>query len=313
MQGESIIVPAPAENTPEGGDAETREDGGRATAKLLCFQVGQQVRALRREAGMTRRNLAAAASISERYLGQLENGQANASLQILHRITHEFGKQVSAVLPVENPHGVDNPALTELLARLNEDEQEQAFQLLAKRFDKAHCQLKGVALLGMRGAGKTTLGTELSELTNVPFVRLSQAVSERVGLGMGEIMELWGPNVFRRLELETLQALFEQHERMILETSGGIVASEESFELLNQSFHTVWLKASPEEHMQRVIDQRDLRPIAGRNEAMKDLVGLLREREEAYSRADNVLDTSGRNTRDCLSELVQMCKPYICR
>jgi XRE family aerobic/anaerobic benzoate catabolism transcriptional regulator len=285
----------------------------REPAKLLCFQVGERVRALRREQKMTRRDLASATSISERYLGQLENGQANASLQILHRVASEFGMPISAILPLDATMSLDHQPLADLLGRLSTTEQEEAFRLLAKRFDNGKCELKGVALIGLRGAGKTTLGTQLSELTRAPFMRLSQVVADRVGLGMPEIMELWGPNAFRRLEREALAALIEEPGKVVLETSGGIVANEETFELLNQHFHTVWLKASPEEHMQRVIDQNDLRPIAGRKGAMNDLKAILNEREQVYNHADSALDTSGRNIRDCLAELVQVCKPMLCR
>jgi len=291
--------------------------GASEPAKLLCFQVGQRVRDLRRAEGLTRRQLASAANISERYLGQLENGQANASIQILHRIAAEFGRTVSAVLPAAPNGDVGGDALERLIAGLSDGQRAEAHALLASRFgmpvDTGRSRpLKGVALIGLRGAGKTTLGRDFADLTGVPFKRLSQAAADRAGLEMTEIMELMGPDVFRRLEHEALQALVDTDERIVLETSGGIVSHPESFDLLLERFHTVWLKASPDEHMQRVIDQRDLRPIAGRKEAMKDLVGLLNARNDAYARADTVIDTSGRTPRDCLRDLVEACKVHVC-
>ncbi|MGI9414316.1 MAG: shikimate kinase [Hyphomicrobiales bacterium] len=281
-------------------------------AKLLSFEVGHRVRALRRDRKLTRRQLADATGISERYLGQLENGQANASLNILHRIASHFGEPIAALIPVDARAVVAHRPLAELVSALGPREQNEAYQMLAKRFGAADTDRKGIALVGLRGAGKTTLGEELSELTGVPFLRLSQLVAERAGLDTSEIMELGGANAFRRFECEALQDLIDRPGKVILETSGGIVADDGTYDLLSRSFHTVWLRAEPNEHMQRVIDQNDLRPFAGRSEAMKDLMGLLSEREQAYGKADDTLETSGRSIRECLSELVEISKPVIC-
>ena len=283
-----------------------------APSKLLSFEVGQRVRALRRDRNLTRRQLADATGISERYLGQLENGQANASLNILHRIASYFGETVSAVIPVDAKSVVSHRPLAELVSALGPREQDEAYRMLAKKFGTTENDRKGIALVGLRGAGKTTLGRELSKLTGVPFLRLTQLVAERAGLKTSEIMELGGADSFRRFEREALQDLISRPGKVILETSGGIVAGDTAYDLLIRRFHTVWLRADPQEHMQRVIDQNDLRPFAGRSEAMKDLVGLLSEREQAYGMADDKLETSGRTIRECLSQLVEISKPVIC-
>ncbi len=282
------------------------------SAKLLTFEIGQRVRRLRRKHGLTRRQLSESTAISERYLGQLENGQANASVNILHKIATRFGETVAALIPSSGAAVHGHPRLADLVSGLTSDEQETAYQLLANRFRNGHAERKGIAMLGVRGAGKTTLGEQLSALTDVPFVRLSQLVAERAGLETSEIMELWGPTGFRRFEYEVLRDLIDQPGKVILETSGGIVASDASYELLIERFHTVWLRADPDEHMQRVIDQNDLRPMIGRSAAMQDLVALLREREPAYARAAHTLDTTGRSIRECLAELVDVSKPVIC-
>lgn len=281
------------------------------SAKLLSFEVGQRVRKLRRTHGITRRQLADATAISERYLGQLENGQANASIHILHKIANHFGETVAALIPVNGTAALPHQPLAELLGTLGGHELEAAYHILTKQFRNGHADRKGIAMVGLRGAGKTTLGQELSALTDVPFVRLSQLVAERAGLETSEIMELWGPTAFRRFEFEALQDLIEAPGKVILETSGGIVADGSSYDLLVNRFYTVWLRAEPDEHMQRVINQNDLRPMTGRTAAMKDLRALLHEREPVYARADHTLQTSGRSIKDCLAELIDIGKPVI--
>ena len=284
----------------------------RPTAKLLTFEIGQRVRRLRREHGLTRRQLSESTAISERYLGQLENGQANASINILHKIATRFGETVAALIPASGAPAHGHQPLADLVAGLSAPEKETAFQILSNRFRDGPTELKGVAMIGLRGAGKTTLGAELAQLTDVPFVRLSQLVVERAGLETSEIMELGGASAFRRFEYEALRDLIDQPGKVILETAGGIVANDTSYNLLVERFHTIWLRADPDEHMQRVIDQHDLRPMTGRSAAMQDLIALLREREPAYGRAAHTLDTTGRSVRECLAELVEVSKPVIC-
>ncbi len=284
----------------------------RPSTRLLSFEIGQRVRGLRREHSLTRRELAETTAISERYLGQLENGQANASINILHKIATRFDETVSALIPSNGAAPLSHQPLADLLSNLSAPEQEAAFQLLRTRFRDDHVDRKGIAMIGMRGAGKTTLGEQLAEMTDVPFIRLSQVVVERAGLEASEIMELWGPTAFRRFEFEALTDLIAEPGKIILETSGGIVGGEASYNLLVDNFHTIWLRADPDEHMQRVIDQKDLRPMTGRSAAMDDLVAILREREPAYRRADDTLETSGRSIRDCLAELLSISKPVIC-
>ena len=284
----------------------------RPTAKLLTFEIGQRVRRLRREHGLTRRQLSESTAISERYLGQLENGQANASINILHKIATRFGETVASLIPASGAPAHGHQPLADLVAGLSAPDKETAFQILSNRFRDGPTELKGVAMIGLRGAGKTTLGAELAQLTDVPFVRLSQLVVERAGLETSEIMELGGASAFRRFEYEALRDLIDQPGKVILETAGGIVANDTSYNLLVERFHTIWLRADPDEHMQRVIDQHDLRPMTGRSAAMQDLIALLREREPAYSRAAHTLDTTGRSVRECLAELVEVSKPVIC-
>ncbi len=253
--------------------------GETVAADALTRGVGVLVREGRAQAGLTRRALAVAAGISERYLALLEVGSANVSLNLLARIGDALGVSIHALIPPDEPRAM--PAR------------------------------KGIALIGLRGAGKSTLGEALAEATGLPFVRLTQAIVEQAGMETGELMELAGSEAFRRLEVEVLTAMAAQPGRIILETSGGIVADGEAYDLVRRHFHTVWVKAAPEDHMARVIAQNDLRPMAGRAAAMDDLRRLLAVREAAYAQADFVLDTHGVSVDEAAQRLHHMLSPLI--
>ncbi len=253
--------------------------GETVAADALTRGVGVLVREGRSRAGLTRRALAAEAGVSERYLALLEAGSANVSLNLLARIGEALGVSIHALIPPEAPR---------------------------RAADK-----KGVALIGLRGAGKSTLGERLSKQTGLPFVRLTQEIVERAGMETGELMELAGSGAFRRLEIEALQGLVARPGPIVLETSGGIVADTEAFELVRRHFHTVWVKAAPEDHMARVIAQNDFRPMAGRDAAIDDLRRLLVEREATYAQADFVLDTHGVSVDEAAQRLSHMLSPLL--
>ncbi|NNF78273.1 MAG: helix-turn-helix domain-containing protein [Rhizobiales bacterium] len=271
----------------------------------LTARVGSAVRAVRRQAGLPRHALAGAAGISERYIGQLETGRANISLNVLQKIAAALDVEITDLL-VQEP--VRYAPICGLLSGLNEQQLRDAHTVLARHFE-AECQAKcGVALVGLRGAGKTSLGNSLAGKLGIRFVQLTELVTERAGMTTQELVELAGLDAFRRLEREALVALIEQKEKVVLETSGGLVGAPETYRLVLEHFHTVWVKALPEEHMQRVVDQNDLRPMAGRPEAMNDLKALLADRQQAYGQAEAVLDTSGQeegSTADQLFQLVE--------
>ncbi|MGI9372111.1 MAG: shikimate kinase [Hyphomicrobiales bacterium] len=280
--------------------------------QILGVHVGRRVKSLRRKLNLTRRELAERSSISERYIGQLENGQANASLNVLNRIVTELGTSIACVLP-RNKDRIHHEPLNRLLSSLDDEQLEQVFRLVSNKFETQQHPSKGIALVGMRGAGKTSLGSKLSELSGIPFVRLTKLIADQTKMTIGELIELRGINGFRRLEHEALQKIASQPEKIILETSGGFVGNLASYAFLQEHFTTIWIKASPEEHMQRVIDQNDLRPMAGRSSAMSDLKALYAEREPGYRQADYVLDTSTRAERDCLGELTELACPILYR
>lgn len=243
----------------------------------LGAEVGRRVCAARKAANQSRRELAGTARVSQRYLAQLEAGQANVSLNLLARIVERLNVGLHHVIP-------DRP--------------------LAPSLPPAPC---GIGLVGLRGAGKTTLGPRLARRLSLPFVRLSRLITKRCGLEVAELLELGGMDGFRRAEREALEALIAGGTPVVLEASGGIVGAPETYRMLLQNFSCVWIKAEPRDHMDRVIGQQDLRPMDGRDEPMAELEALLGERSVDYARAGGVLDTSGRSVDDSLEQLSRLC------
>ncbi len=271
----------------------------------LGKRVGENVRAARKALGMPRRALAELTAISERYIGQLETGRANVTLNVLHKVATALDTDIISLI------SGGNRQLSGLISALNPHQQAEAHEVLSHHFSqkgKAKC---GIALVGLRGAGKTTLGQDLAGRLGVDFVQLSQLVNDLAGMTTQELVELAGLEAFRWLEREALEALVADGSKVVLETSGGIVASPESYNLVLDHFHTVWIKTDPEEHMQRVVAQNDLRPMAGRPKAMDDLRALLAARNGAYSSADLTLDTSGQRFHETADTLFSVCSEKI--
>lgn len=239
----------------------------------VTSRIAARVRRLRRQAGLTRRALAGASGISERYLAQLETAGANVSIAVLCRLAGALDVGLHALVP------------------------DGGEPVASARSQPA------IALIGLRGAGKTTLGRWVAERHHVSYIPLSERIASSVGMAVGELLELGGIAAFRRAEKEALRELCRVDRAMVVETSGGLVEAEDTFDLLLSRFVTVWIKASPQEHMARVINQNDLRPMAGRERAMDELEALLEQRSKLYARADHVIDTCGRDITACGHEL----------
>ena len=232
-------------------------------------RLGERVRGWRAEHGITRKALALRSGVSERYLAQLETGQGNVSILLLRRIAHAME------LPVE------------VLVREHEGE--------ARR--------NRIALVGLRGAGKSTLGSKLAQSLEVPFIELDREVEREAGASLGEVFSMYGEEAYRRFERKALARVLKDQPRAVIATGGSLVNDPETYALLRDHCRCVWLKASPEEHMQRVIAQGDLRPFRGRTAALEELRTLLADRDSLYARADDTLDTTGRSARQSLAEL----------
>ena len=270
--------------------------------------LGQRVRGQRMRRGMTRKQLAQDSGVSERYLAELEGGRGNVSILLLREIARAMGLPLAELVSDAPDRGAEEELLGGLLARLDREQLAQAHALLMKSFglaDNAR-RLTRVALIGLRGAGKTTLGRLLAERSGAVFVELSKAIEQAAGMPLAEVIALGGQAMLRRLENRTLQSVIDRHPRLILATGGGLVAEPATYDLLLASCYTVWLTARPEEHMARVLAQGDRRPMADNPEAMEDLRRILIEREALYSKADARLDTAGRTVEESLAALQEL-------
>jgi XRE family transcriptional regulator, aerobic/anaerobic benzoate catabolism transcriptional regulator len=268
-----------------------------ATRAPLLVELGRRVRALREERGFTQRALAETSGVSPRYLAQLEAGEANISLERLTHVATALGTSLPALvdpaarsLPRTAEALALRAAIAELLDGRDAAELREVRRWLEARFAKRTAPV--IALLGVRGAGKSTVGAQLAERLGLRFVELDAAIEDAADLGLAEIFELHGEAYYRRLERETLMALLAEPGGMVLATGGSLVTDRETYRLLRRRAVTVWLKARPEDHWNRVIQQGDQRPMARHPHAMAELRALLAAREKLYAEAEHVLDTS---------------------
>ena len=272
-------------------DAATDPDQAGIGNAAFLTGLGVRVRTLRARRGMTRRLLAQQSGVSERYIAQMEAGQGNASILLLRAVAAALDEAPAVLLA---PNTDDAALLQSLLARLSPAQLREARALLMGRFGMAAAELRRgrVALIGLRGAGKSTLGRMLAEHRGTPFIELDREIEREARLSIGEIIELHGQPGYRRLERTVLERLVHEHAAMVIAAGGSIVAEPTTFELLLSQCLVVWVKAMPEVHMKRVIAQGDLRPMADSRAAMTDLRAILASREALYTQADLSLDTS---------------------
>jgi len=284
----------------------------RLSAPKFLQMLGGKIRRLRKERKMTRKQLAQHSATSERFLAALETGTGNASVLVLRKIAAALEVPLTELLAEENASTTDLALTIAMLRELDSVELFQAHQMLCQYFNKNEPVDKGqrkrrIALIGLRGAGKSTLGAMVAKALGVPFIELDKRVEKASGVPLEMVFELYGQGGFRRYERECLEEVLANHTKFVLATSGSIVSDssvESSFNVLLRECFTVWLKASPAEHMQRVVEQGDMRPMAKNPQAMQDLERLLAERENAYLRADVTVDTSKATVETTLQKLM---------
>ena len=283
-------------------------EGRRGTApaeEAYLKHVGERVRLGRARRGMSRRSLAKASGVSERYLAELERGAGNASLLVLRQIAEALGLETAALVSERPELPLDLRLAMHQLERLSPGELVQARLLIQQRFEAHNKTSDGrIALVGLRGAGKTTLGRRAAERLKMPFVELDREVERASGMELSEIFSMHGQGMFRRLERQCLETIVARFERAMIATGGSLVTEPATYDLLLSTCFVVWLSATPDEHMRRVLAQGDLRPMADGPQAMDDLKAILESRTPLYAKANAEVMTSGKSEAEALVALV---------
>ena len=272
----------------------------------FLIALGERTRALRSRRGLTRKGLAKAADVSERHLANVEMGVGNASIQFLRQVTQALNCTLAELVGDETASSPEWLMIREILRGRSEPELAQARSSLAAMFGAPASQAarrQRVALIGLRGAGKSTLGRMLADHWVVPFVELNRQIEAAAGCSLAEIHSLYGPQAYRRYEKRALEDAIQRFPRGVIATPGGIVSEPATFNLLLAHCYTVWVRATPEEHMNRVLAQGDTRPMNGNAEAMGDLRRILDSRAAFYAKADEVYDTSDKTMDDAFAGL----------
>jgi len=267
--------------------------------------LGERIREARARRGMTRKILARDSDVSERYLAQLETGQGNISIVLLRQIAHAMGLPLGDLVREEPDRPVELTLLIQTLSRLPAKDLAQARKLLSETFGAAVASERRhrIALIGLRGAGKSTLGAMLAKALAVPFIELDREIERDSGTRLAEVFDLYGQAAYRRYERRALEGVIERYDRAVIATGGSIVSEPATFDLLLSACYTVWLTAAPEEHMSRVVAQGDTRPMAENEQAMEDLRRILAGRNALYSKADARIDTAGKTVEQSFAEL----------
>jgi XRE family aerobic/anaerobic benzoate catabolism transcriptional regulator len=287
--------PNRAANRPEAVDAEA----------ALLRRIGERVRHARASRGMTRKLLAAQSQVSERYLAQLEAGDANPSVVVLSKLADALGMPITGLLEQPAADAPEFALVLQLLKRLPGATLGALRQRLTQEFGREDSARQArIALVGLRGAGKTTLGRRLAAALDAPFIELDGEVEKAAGVSLSEIFLLYGQPGYRRYERRCLEQVIERHPRCVIATGGSLVTEAATLDVLLTNCRTVWLKAAPEEHMARVVAQGDTRPMAGNAEAMEDLRRILDARAALYAQADVVVDTAGLDSEESYASLL---------
>lgn len=243
--------------------------------QALLRRIGERLREARGKAGLSVVELARRSGLSRRTLTEIEAGRTNPTLASLAALARSAGVELQELI---------SPGTGRSPAKLRRGR---------------------IALVGLRGAGKSTVGRRLALLREAPFVELDRRVEELAGLSLGAIFELHGTAWFQKVQREALEGVLAEGENLVLATGGSIVADEATFARLRQTCHTVWLRARPQDHLARVAAQGDLRPMRGRPRALEELAGILAARESAYARCELAIDTSGRSAESVVQELLR--------
>ena len=264
------------------------------TKNPFLVTLGERVRTLRARRGLTRKAAAIAADVSERHFANLEYGIGNASILVLQQVANALRCSLAELIGDVTTRSPEWLMIREMLEDRNEVELRRARLLLAQQFGAVDDDGRRgrIALIGLRGAGKSTLGQMLADSLDLPFMELSREIEKLAGCSIREIYDLYGANAYRRYERRAIEEAIKTYTDVVIATPGGVVSDPATFNLLLVHCRTVWLRADAEDHMKRVAAQGDTRPMAASREAMEDLKRILAGRAAFYSKADLTLDTS---------------------
>jgi XRE family aerobic/anaerobic benzoate catabolism transcriptional regulator len=269
----------------------------------LLTEIGRQVRQARERRGLTRKALSQEAQVSERYLAQLEAGEANASVLLLRNVATALEMRITELLG-DRETSAEQRLIRRFLDELPAHRLEDViFKLMRDFGPEESARRRRIALVGLRGAGKSTLGAALAKELGVGFVELDHEIEREAGISLSEIFMLYGQAGYRRIERRCLEAILQSKDPVVLTVGGGIVSELDTYNLLLTHCFTVWLRAQPEEHMARVMAQGDFRPMQGSAEAMEDLRRILEAREPLYRKTDVTVDTAGETAEQSLRKL----------
>jgi XRE family transcriptional regulator, aerobic/anaerobic benzoate catabolism transcriptional regulator len=276
-----------------------------AEARALIARVGERVRKARELKGIPRRVLSDISGVSPRYLALLEAGDGNISIGLLQRVATALDHRIEWLVGEDDPWTSQALQVADLWRRAPAETRARVLEVLGPHPD-SDLRRRRIALTGLRGAGKSTLGAAAGAALGIPFVELNREIEDQAGMPATEVMALYGQEGYRRLEAQALGRVIATHDTMILAVAGGIVAEPDTYKTLLAHFHTIWVRASPEEHMGRVRAQGDNRPMAGNPEAMDQLRFILTSRESLYDQARARLDTTGRSVEASLADLLAL-------
>ena len=269
----------------------------------VMVRLAGRVRAARAALGLPRRTLSERSGVSPRYLAQLEAGEGNISVVLLNRVAAALDMRIEDLVRADDPMDADVARVAQLYQGATSAVQGRVRALLAPQNPGA-LRAQRICLVGLRGAGKSTLGRLASDKLKIPFVELNDLIESRAGMPVGEVMALYGQDGYRAMEAEALNEVVASHDKLILAVAGGIVADQETYAQVLERFHTVWVRTSAAEHMARVRAQGDLRPMEGHPAAMEQLKTLLETRGPDYARALAQVDTTAKPVQSSVNDLL---------
>jgi XRE family aerobic/anaerobic benzoate catabolism transcriptional regulator len=279
----------------------------------FAAEIGRMVRLGRARRGMSRRQLAQESNTSERYLAQIESGASNPSVLVMRAVADALETPMFELLPQTGGLSAPYARIVELLGRVPPSDLPAIADMIERRIDQAAAtgRAKRIALVGLRGAGKSSLGKMLADKLGVKFIELDRMVEQEYGASIPLMIEISGLAAFRRHERACLERVVKENEAAVIATAGGIVSNPETYAFLLRHTHSVWISAQPDEHMSRVMRQGDFRPMAHNRQAMADLVTILESRRADYARAEAVLDTAGESIEQSFAKLRKIVAPWM--